>query len=64
IGLPGDANDDGVVNPADVFYLVAFLYSGGPAPLGVADANFDERVDALDLFYLINFLYAGGPEPQ
>jgi len=64
IGLPGDVNDDGVVNPADVFYLVAFLYSGGPAPLGVADANFDERVDALDLFYLINFLYAGGPEPQ
>lgn len=64
IGLPGDVNDDGVVNPADVFYLVAFLYSGGPAPLGVADANFDERVDALDLFYLINYLYAGGPEPQ
>lgn len=64
IGLPGDVNDDGVVNPADVFYLVAFLYSGGPEPLGVADANFDERVDALDLFFLINYLYAGGPEPQ
>jgi len=64
IGLPGDANDDGVVNPADVFYLVAFLYSGGPEPPGVADANFDERVDALDLFFLINYLYAGGPEPE
>ncbi len=64
IGLSGDANDDGVVNPADVFYLVAFLYSGGPEPLGVADVNADERVDALDLFYLINYLYAGGPEPQ
>ena len=64
IGLPGDVNDDAVVNPADVFYLVAFLYSGGPEPLGVADVNADERVDALDLFYLINFLYAGGPEPQ
>ncbi|MCL4806507.1 MAG: dockerin type I repeat-containing protein, partial [Thermoanaerobaculia bacterium] len=63
IGLPGDVNDDGVVNPADVFYLVSFFYSAGPAPLGIADANLDERVDALDLFYLINYLYADGPEP-
>lgn len=63
IGLPGDVNDDGVVNPADVFYLVSFFYSAGPAPIGIADVNFDGRVDALDLFYLINFLYAGGPAP-
>ena len=63
IGLPGDVNDDGAVNPADVFYLVNFFYSGGPAPLGLADANLDERVDALDLFYLINYLYAAGPAP-
>ena len=63
IGLPGDVNDDGVVNPADVFYLVNSFYSAGPEPLGIADVNADERVDALDLFYLINFLYAGGPEP-
>jgi YD repeat-containing protein len=64
IGLPGDVNDDGVVNPADVFYLVNTFYSAGPAPLGIADANFDGKVDALDLFYLINYLYAGGPAPQ
>lgn len=63
IGLPGDVNDDGVVNPADVFYLVNFFYSAGPAPLGVGDVNNDGRVDALDLFYLINYLYAGGPAP-
>jgi RHS repeat-associated protein len=64
IGLPGDVNDDGVVNPADVFYLVNHFYSAGPPPLGLADVNFDGRVDALDLFYLINYLYAGGPAPQ
>ena len=63
VGLPGDVNDDGVVNPADVFYLVSFFYADGPGPLGIADVNFDERVDALDLFYLINHLYAGGPAP-
>ena len=63
IGLPGDVNDDGVVNPGDVFYLVAFLYSGGPPPPGIADANPDGKVDALDLFTLINHLFAGGPAP-
>ncbi|MHB8800013.1 MAG: DUF7619 domain-containing protein [Thermoanaerobaculia bacterium] len=63
IGLPGDVNDDGVVNPADVFSLVSFFYADGADPLGIADVNFDERVDALDLFYLINHLYAGGPAP-
>jgi YD repeat-containing protein len=63
IGLPGDVNDDGLVDPADVFYLVAFLYSGGPSPLGIADANADGKTDALDLFYLVNHLYAGGPAP-
>ncbi len=63
IGIPGDVNDDGVVNPADVFYLVSSFYSAGPAPLGIADVNDDGRVDALDLFYLINYLYAGGPAP-
>jgi hypothetical protein len=63
IGLPGDVNDDGVVNPADVFYLVHFFYSAGPAPLGIADVNLDGRVDALDLFYLVNYLFADGPAP-
>jgi uncharacterized repeat protein (TIGR01451 family) len=63
IGLPGDVNDDGVVNPADVFYLVNLFYSAGPAPLGIADVNLDGRVDALDLFYLVNHLFAGGPAP-
>ncbi len=63
IGLNGDVNGDGIVNPADVFYLVNYLYSGGAAPLGPSDVNLDNRVNALDLFYLINYLYAGGPAP-
>lgn len=33
---PYDVNDDGVVNPADVFCLVNHFYSGGPPPLGIA----------------------------
>ena len=28
----GDSNGDGVVTVADVFYLINFLFAGGPAP--------------------------------
>lgn len=30
--LSGDANGDGVVNPADIFYTVNYLFSSGPQP--------------------------------
>ena len=30
--LSGDANDDGVVDAADIFYIVNYLYLHGPAP--------------------------------
>jgi hypothetical protein len=29
---PGDVNGDGTVDVADVFYLINFLFAGGPAP--------------------------------
>jgi hypothetical protein len=32
--VPGDMNGDGVVDVADVFYLINFLFAGGPAPVG------------------------------
>jgi len=31
--IAGDVNGDGVVNVSDVFYLINFLFAGGPAPL-------------------------------
>src|SRR5213075_3590402 len=30
--LSGDANGDGVVDPADIFYLVNYLFLGGQKP--------------------------------
>jgi streptogramin lyase len=30
--IPGDTNDDGTVDVADVFYTINFLFAGGPAP--------------------------------
>ncbi len=59
----GDANGDGVVDAADIFYLVNFLLADGLPPAGDSDANGDGVVSATDIFYLINYLFSGGPPP-
>jgi hypothetical protein len=59
----GDVNGDGVVDVADVFFLINFLFAGGPLPPGLANVNQDSVRDVLDVFYLINDLFAGGPAP-
>jgi len=59
-----DANNDGVVDPADIFFLVNYLFLGGPAPtLAHGDANGDGVIDPADIFYIVNFLFMGGPAP-
>ncbi len=68
-GQQFDPNNDHVVDPADVFYLVNYLFSGGPAPQGGAgmmsgDANGDGVVDPADIFYLVNYLFTSGPSPK
>ncbi len=62
--LHGDANQDGQITVADVFYLINYLFAAGPAPLGYADVNGDHTVSVADVFYLINYLYVAGPAPQ
>jgi hypothetical protein len=64
-----DANGDHVIDPADIFYLVNFLFKSGPPPAGTlgmlsGDANGDGVVDPADIFYLINFLFMNGPAPM
>ena len=61
----GDANGDGLIDIADVVYLVNYLYKGGsaPEPMEAGDCNCDEIVDIGDVVYLINYLYKNGTEP-
>lgn len=59
----GDANADGVVDPADIITLVNYLFAGGPEPNGVGDVTGDNRVRVNDLFYLISYIFANGPAP-
>jgi hypothetical protein len=64
-----DPNGDSMIDPSDIFYLVAYLFLGGPPPAGVAgmpsgDANGDGVVDPSDIFYVVNYLFGGGPAPH
>jgi hypothetical protein len=64
-----DPNNDGTLSSADIFYLVNFLFLGGPPPKGSAgmlsgDANGDGIVSSADIFYLVNYLFLSGPRPN
>jgi hypothetical protein len=63
-----DANGDTVIDPADIFYLINYLFTSGPAPRGAAgmlsgDANGDGVVDPADIFYVVGYLFTSGPAP-
>jgi CubicO group peptidase (beta-lactamase class C family) len=66
-GLPssGDANGDGIIDVADILYLVNYLFRNGvpPQPLAAGDVNCDGRVSISDVVYLVNYLYKGGDPP-
>ncbi len=62
-GLAGDADGNGQISVADVFWLINALFAGGPAPVHGSDVNGDGKVDVADVFFLINYLFAGGPGP-
>lgn len=63
----GDVNGDiNGPNVADLTYLVAYLFNGGPPPPdpNMADMNGHAgTVNIIDLTYLVAYLFGGGPEP-
>jgi hypothetical protein len=68
--IPGDVDDDGDVDSADVVYLQNWVAGGGPPPPYVvngfypaADINGDCAITVADIVFLINYLYSGGPAP-
>jgi len=62
----GDTNGDGIINSADVVYLINYLFKGGPAPVPMeaGDCNCDGIINSADVVYLINYLFKGGPPPD
>jgi hypothetical protein len=62
---PGDADGSYEVDIDDVVYLVAYIFSDGPAPVTAeaGDANCREGTDIDDVVYLIAFIFSNGPAP-
>ena len=63
--LSGDPNHDGIIDIADVVYLINYLFVDGPEPdpYESGDATGDVIVNIADVVYLINYLFLGGPAP-
>lgn len=61
--LEGDVNGDSSTNDADAFYLINYLYAGGPAPVQGGDVDGNGQVNVDDLTYLIGYLLGRGPTP-
>jgi hypothetical protein len=63
--LRGDANGDGIIDLADVIYLLNYLYKSGfvPDPAEAGDTNCDGTVDLGDVVHLLNYLFKGGQAP-
>jgi hypothetical protein len=64
--LPGDVNQSGAVDIADVVFLINYLFMQGPPPdfMELGDVNRDCQVGVTDVVYLINYLFIAGPSPQ
>jgi len=61
----GDADGEGTVNIADAVYLIAYIFSHGPAPspLASGDADCSGDINIADVVYLISYIFSYGPEP-
>jgi len=62
---PGDADNDGAFNIADITFGIARIFSSGPAPScqDQADTNGDNSFNIADVTYGIARIFSGGPAP-
>ncbi|MFQ6002512.1 MAG: dockerin type I domain-containing protein, partial [Candidatus Zixiibacteriota bacterium] len=65
-GTEGDATGDGIVDIADVVFLINYLFGLGPPPNppSAGDVNGDCFIGVSDIVWLINYLFKEGPPPQ
>ena len=64
--MPGDVNDDSLVDVGDVVYEINYLFKNGPSPVWweCGDPTADCVIDVGDVVYLIDYLYKEGAEPE
>ena len=64
--MAGDVDASGVINSADLIFLVNFVFKSGPGPLPVAeagDADASGVINSGDLVYMVNYIFKSGPPP-
>jgi Zn-dependent M28 family amino/carboxypeptidase len=61
----GDANMDGLINIADVIFLINYLFAHGspPNPYPSGEVTCDGLIPTEDVIFLINYLFAHGAAP-
>jgi hypothetical protein len=63
--VPGDVNDDSLVDVGDVVYEINYLFRHGAYPLCLdcADPNATCSIEVGDVVYLVNYLFRAGSTP-
>jgi hypothetical protein len=63
--LNGDADGSGAINISDAVYIIAYIFSGGsaPVPTGRGDVDCSSSINISDAVYLISYIFSGGPAP-
>jgi hypothetical protein len=64
--MPGDINDDSLVDLGDIVYEINYLFREGAYPLCLdcADLNGTCNIEVGDVVYMVNYLFRNGPTPQ
>lgn len=64
-GQTGNIDGAGVIDIADMVYLVEFMFESGPLPIPYAagDVDCSGSIDIGDLVYLVSYMFGGGPLP-
>jgi hypothetical protein len=61
----GDCDGSGAIDVDDAVFLVAYIFSGGPAPdpIDAGDVDCSGGIDVDDVVYLVAYIFSGGPPP-
>jgi hypothetical protein len=65
--LPGDVNNNGHVNGADLIYLLNYIKGRVTTlypPLGRSDLNGDCLINLEDISFMVNYFKGFGPAPE
>jgi len=64
-GIRGDVDGSGLINIADVIWLVDYIFFGGAPPpcIEEGDVNGDGAINIADVVFLVDYIFFGGPSP-